>query len=152
MQGCAGIQVHLLHKILRGQESIMASFQELQDEIQRLEQKVGNLAAAIDADQGSDAQVIAGLEAQKAVLQAEINVKQAEIDRLTAEGQAVPAQIQASMDRLTGVQDNLDKAISDVSGPNVVVPEPEPEPEPEPPVEEGPTGASGVSESEFDEP
>lgn len=144
MQGCAGIQVHLLHKILRGQESIMASFQELQGKVDQLEQRVAGLAQAIDNDQASDAQVVADLGAQNAVLQAEKNVLQAEIDRLTAEGAAVPAQIQQSIDRLQGVQDSIDKAIADVSGPNVT-PAPEPEPEPEPV-----TGASGV-EGEFDE-
>lgn len=81
-------QRHVIHLL----EEIMASIQELKDQVTELQ-------AAVDADQASDAGVVAALQAQ--------------VDALTAQlaGSPSPEQLQEVIDSLKSIQ-------ADVAGPN----------------------------------
>ena len=117
---CSGIEVHLLHLILRGQDTIlhnqgviMADISGVEQEVANLKTQVQDLQTAIDTDQGSDAQVVADLQAAN-------DAQAVEIQRLTDLLGTSPTdeQLQGVIDGLKAVGVSVAAATADVGGPN----------------------------------
>jgi hypothetical protein len=105
----------LLYQILSNQEEMMASFRQLQDQLNAVEAKVADLKDVINQDQSSDAQVVAALQAHVDAAEAEVARLQALIDS----GSVVTADdLATSLSVVQNISDGIQDAIADVAGPN----------------------------------
>ncbi len=108
----------LLFLILKHQEDMMGSFQELKDELAEVTAEVAELRDDIQADRDLDNQVVADLQARVDAADALVASLQAHIAELEAAGEAVSGNLTDALNSAIEISTGVKAAIKDIAGPH----------------------------------